>query len=738
MPQAPGELGFIVPHDRTNAQRNAHDESLAKMPMFASAPIPDAGPAKIILTDLWIDPEVVEDVGAEFTGFHQLTGSCVSMSGGDALFTVTCIQRKFTDEPTKAFVPWCLYTYGKTRYDQGDRGQGEGAVDSIFGQALKKYGSFDIHQPGLPTFKTDDGWYLDRATEFHWSDGGTELVRKWDDTAKHRTLGTISPLYTSQDIKNSILSGRPVLYGCSRFIGGGKIVSGGGKPYVRGVYDGRGGHCLAADTKIPLIDGTEQTIGELADEGKPVWIYSYDHESGKVIPKEATARMTRDSVPEGMIRVGLDNNESVETTLDHQFMLRDGTYKEAQHLQAGDSLMPLYRKNSETKRHPGYEMVLDPGSMTWELTHRRVAECVPLQTLRFREGALIPDDLTIGCRPVVHHLNFNKRNNNPANLSLMVNREHWKYHAAVSEGVWDRMDPEYRSARKERMSVWVKGLWQDDKYREMMRLVSVANMKKLQAKIDADPELRKQHSAASGERMKKLWKDPVFRTEKTRQTKALMNTPEAKAAAAEKCRARTGNQAFIENCRKAASLREADPGFRAKRLAAIKERSTTQGHRDRMAELRRKRWADPKQKLRQAEATRLQWVRQRAVQPVNHKVVSVTLLPGNTGPTYCFQVEGTHNFAVASGVFVHNSTCFLGYWDHPNNGPLYLYSNQWPTSTYPKDPAGGGRCCVWTPESEVDKIFSQFGGGNGETMSLANQSADPAATAARLIDWASM
>ncbi len=78
-----------------------------------------------------------------------------------------------------------------------------------------------------------------------------------------------------------------------------------------------------------------------------------------------------------------------------------------------------------------------------------------------------------------------------------------------------------------------------------------------------------------------------------------------------------------------------------------------------------------------------------------------------------------------------HSTCFLGVWNHPNDGWLYLYSNQWPTSTYPKDPAGGGRCTVWLPESQVARLFTT--GGKGETMSLSNIPGQPARP--ELLNW---
>lgn len=242
MANAPGPLGWIEPSQRTVDQTAAHQLALASMPNFALAPVVTAGPVKVDLTQFWKDPDVVVDVGFEFTGFHQLTGSCVGASAGNAIFTLAAIQRKLAENPTKAFLPWWPFPYGRTRYNEGDRGQGEGAVDSIMGQTLIKEGVFAATESGLPQFKTDDGLYLTTNLEYQWSDGNSSTVTKWLPTAKVHPLGAAAALYSTQDIKTAILNGYPVLDGCSMFIGNGRVVGSGDTAYVRGQYDGRGGH----------------------------------------------------------------------------------------------------------------------------------------------------------------------------------------------------------------------------------------------------------------------------------------------------------------------------------------------------------------------------------------------------------------------------------------------------------------------------------------------------------------
>lgn len=242
MANSPGPLGWIEPNDRTSEQNAGHTDALSKMINFA-LPDPSGGsPVKVMLTDFWKDPDVIADVGYEFTGFHQLTGSCVGASEGNGLFTLGAVQRKLSDNPTVAFVPWWLFPYGRTRYNEGDRGQGEGAVDSIMGQTLIKEGVFSANEQGLPQFSKDDGLYLTNSLEMQWSDGGSATVTKWASVAKQFPLGSCASIYDTASIKAAVLNGYPVLDGCSYYVGTGHIASGGGSSYVVGKYDGRGGH----------------------------------------------------------------------------------------------------------------------------------------------------------------------------------------------------------------------------------------------------------------------------------------------------------------------------------------------------------------------------------------------------------------------------------------------------------------------------------------------------------------
>lgn len=135
-----------------------------------------------------------------------------------------------------------------------------------------------------------------------------------------------------------------------------------------------GGYCMTGDTKVSLLNGNERTLKELADgaEGDSFWVYSCD-KSGNIVPGRAhSARKTRPDAD--LIKVALDNGETIRCTPDHPFMLRDGTYRDAGKLQEGDSLMPLYRNTGTTKTAlKGYERVYVPGIRRWKYTHREIA-----------------------------------------------------------------------------------------------------------------------------------------------------------------------------------------------------------------------------------------------------------------------------------------------------------------------------------------------------------------------------
>jgi len=109
------------------------------------------------------------------------------------------------------------------------------------------------------------------------------------------------------------------------------------------LIDGQGNFgCFTGDTRIKLLDGTERTFEELSrlDPKEIFYVYAVDKTGRIVVAEGRYARVTRRNAQ--LIELTLDNGKTVRCTPEHRFMLRDGTYQEAQYLTPDDSLMPGY------------------------------------------------------------------------------------------------------------------------------------------------------------------------------------------------------------------------------------------------------------------------------------------------------------------------------------------------------------------------------------------------------------
>ncbi|MBA3531941.1 MAG: hypothetical protein H0T73_08490 [Ardenticatenales bacterium] len=133
------------------------------------------------------------------------------------------------------------------------------------------------------------------------------------------------------------------------------------------------GGCFSGDTLVALADGRALSFKDLVEEqamGKEHFCYTIRRDSRIGLERLINVRITKRDAE--VIRLTLDNGETIICTPDHRFMLRDGSYKEAASLISDDSLMPLYRKLSSTADKGitinGYEMVWDPSTQNWLLT----------------------------------------------------------------------------------------------------------------------------------------------------------------------------------------------------------------------------------------------------------------------------------------------------------------------------------------------------------------------------------
>ena len=110
--------------------------------------------------------------------------------------------------------------------------------------------------------------------------------------------------------------------------------------------------CFSGDTKVELYSGEQKTLAELvemAHRGLRAEVFTVDsHRNVRIKPMRAP-RLVRRGDP--VFKVTLESGAEIVCTPDHRFMLRDGTYREAQQLKPKDQLMPFSRSSIPERLH---------------------------------------------------------------------------------------------------------------------------------------------------------------------------------------------------------------------------------------------------------------------------------------------------------------------------------------------------------------------------------------------------
>ena len=102
------------------------------------------------------------------------------------------------------------------------------------------------------------------------------------------------------------------------------------------------GGCFDGDTLVALADGRSLSFKDIVAEqavGKEHFCYTIRDDGTVGIERIINPRITKKNAE--VIKVTLDNGETIICTPDHRFMLRDGSYKQAASLTPDDSIMPL-------------------------------------------------------------------------------------------------------------------------------------------------------------------------------------------------------------------------------------------------------------------------------------------------------------------------------------------------------------------------------------------------------------
>lgn len=533
---------------------------------------------------------------------------------------------------------------GQTKTKLGNT-EVRGIVDSLVGEVLTEY--LDFH-PGVADSILDKAIQAFKAAEA--ARHARELVRRKSVLESSPLPGKLADC-SSRDASESEIF----------------IVEG----------DSAGG-CHIGTTLVLLADGRSLSLKEIVAEqaiGKEHFCYTIRHDGNIGIERIINARMTKANAE--VIKLTLDNGESIICTPDHPYMLRDGSYKPAGLLTPEDSLMPLHRKLSQKNERgtglDGYEIVWNPNHDKWIYTH------LLADFYNLRNGVYKSTDGNHR-----HHVDFNKLNNNPTNIQrlpaeehLAIHRTHLKYGLhrpdVIEKSRQVHMSEEFRAMMRDRMrqpetrqilSEQAKAQWKDAEYKAYM----VETWRKFYNNNDAYRALNNENLNRA---QQKYWGDEANRlTQADRVRDYFKNNPEARESLSSIAQQQWQDEALLE-WRREKTQEQWTPEFRAQRrtalhetyyrktLAALKEVEIQLGCLDLEAyRLYRLQTCD-KSVLRfdtfcdryfggSAKQAR------EAVANYNHRVVSIERLEERM-EVYDIEVPNTHNFALASGVFVHNS-----------------------------------------------------------------------------------
>jgi len=435
------------------------------------------------------------------------------------------------------------------------------------------------------------------------------------------------------------------------------------------------GGCFSEDTKVALTDGRNLSFKDLVKEhkqGQRNYCYTIKKDGTVGIEQIKNPRKTKENAE--VIKLILDNDEEIICTPDHNFMSRDGSYIPANSIDNITSLMPLRKKMSKIEGRitiKDYEMIYDPKKHKWIFTHL-LSDIYNLENRRYKSN--------FGEHK--HHIDFNRLNNNPENITRLSKEEHLKLHAKMVEKTLLReevkqkareahKDPNYRKKVREMMSTpkmkkilseRAKKQWEDEEYKEYM-------INKFLEFYRKDSEYRNKSLKILNESQKDYWSKSENRELQSKRVKAFFeNHPKAKEILS-KISKKQWDDKELRKWRSSKTIEQWTNEFREKRKKAYDKTyfKSTISFMKRLLEL--------SDNLDEYELDRIQSKNKNllkkdtfaerffnndenamieAVENYNHKVKKIVRLNKKID-VYDIEVSGTHNFALASGVFVHNS-----------------------------------------------------------------------------------
>jgi len=437
------------------------------------------------------------------------------------------------------------------------------------------------------------------------------------------------------------------------------------------------GGCFFGDTKVVLADGRNISFEQIVkenNEGKKNYCYTIKEDGSVGIAPITNPRKTKENAE--VVKIILDNGEEIICTPGHKFMLRGGTYKLAKDLTVTDSLMPLYRKLSHREGRitiEGYEMVFDPSNNNWIFTH--------LLSDKYNLEKGVYGEKSGSNR---HHIDFNKLNNNPDNIERRTRKEHMNYHrkmvrmSLLSESGKEKSRQAHKSAdyrekvrrimttpeMRRLLSARASKQWENEEYKQYM-------MHKYLEFYRTNKDYWEKDVKLLYEGQKKYWSNPDNRKQWAERVRNyFIEHPDKKKELSLQAKKQWQNPELLE-WRRQKTKEQWTNEFRLKRKVAYNKTymrralSLMKEVFARDGKFSNESYEKERLKRNDKNILRYETISQRffngsekqmleAVKNYNHRIKKIVKL-NEKMDVYDLEVEGTHNFALASGVFVHNS-----------------------------------------------------------------------------------
>lgn len=391
-------------------------------------------------------------------------------------------------------------------------------------------------------------------------------------------------------------------------------------------------NCFTGDTEIPLLDGKVKKIKDL-QEYPEFFVYSFDTEKNKVVVGRGhSARKT--GVDVDVYEVTLNNGKKVKATSNHRWLLKDGkTYKQTCELKENDSLSPLYLSMDSH----GYLLVKQPDNYHDYVHH-------------LSDNFNLESGVYSDIRGIKHHKNFIKTDNYPTNICQMAQEDHSRLHINnVHKNI--HSNPALKEKMKQIKSETMKKTWEDN-YEYMSQCSSIRQRERIKdksyreflSKVSSEktiknPELKKLYSETAKKNTKKRWSNSVERDKQKNLLSEMWKDGRIKPLTKE------------EN-KNNVILREQS------RIRIVANKLIENG-------FSLDNWDDCVDSLvfeKRGQKRYLHSVLKyfgsisnlKTSLEYNHTVLSVSYY--GKEDVYDFTVDKYHNFALAAGVFVHNSS----------------------------------------------------------------------------------